>query len=297
MAAQKVIIDTDPATGYAFRDVDDGLAILYLLARPPEFDILGITPVHGNAPLSRTVPKACEVVRIAGRDDVPVFAGAKSKRQLGRETPASLFMKRAVGAYPGEVTVLALGPLTNLATAGREPGFYESLARVVVMGGTIEQGIGVPLISPLEFNFFKDPEAADAVLAAPCEKVIVTADLCKQALFTRRELDSLWLMRSRVATYLAYRIEPWLRLNQVVPVFPGGGGFVPWDVVAAVYLRRPELFGEPVEQGIHLREGRFRTGALDPDPSRDGVPVITPMRLEPAAILDEFLEAINLYPL
>jgi len=297
MSAQKVLIDTDPATGYAFSDVDDGLAILYMLARPDEFDVMGITAIHGNAPLRKTLPKAVELARVASREDVPVFAGARGRKDLGRQTAASRALRECVEAARGEVTILALGPLTNLATAGRSRGFYEGIGRIVIMGGVLEEGISIPLVSPFEFNFWKDLDAAEEVLAAPCEKVIATADLCKQALFTRSELDSLWAMQSRAATYLAYRIEPWLRLNRVVPFFSGGGGFVPWDVVAAVYLRRPELFGEVDERGMRLRCGRFRTGALEPDPARNDRPVALPMRLDAKAFLGEFLEAISLYPL
>lgn len=293
---QMVIIDTDPATGYAFKDVDDGLAILYLLARRDEFDVLGLTAVHGNASLKRAKAKAHEIVGLVGRTDVPVLRGAGSRRELGADTPASTFLNEAVRSRPGEVTVLALGPLTNVATAGiANPDFYDRVARIVVMGGVLEKGLGIPLVSPFEFNFFKDPEAADAVLAAPCEKVLITADLCQQALFTRRELDSLWQMQSRAATYLAYRIEPWLKLNQVAPFLRWKGGFVPWDVVAAVYLRRPDLFGEVEERGLGLKKGRLTTGALESRADRDSLPVKLPMRLEPDPLLDEFLEAISLF--
>jgi len=74
MNPRKTIVDTDPATGYRFRDVDDGLAILYLLARPEEFDVLGLTAVHGNASQRKTFEKAGEIVDVAGRPEV--FGGS-----------------------------------------------------------------------------------------------------------------------------------------------------------------------------------------------------------------------------
>jgi len=295
MAARKVVIDADPATGYPLKDVDDGLAMLYLLALESEFEILGVTPVYGNAPLKRTVPKACEVLEVAGRTDIPVMPGAACRRDLGRETDASRFLVDAVRDHPGEVTVLALGPLTNVATAGMDPGFFENVESVVIMGGALEEGFGIPLVSPLEFNFFKDPEAADMLIAAPCEKVVISADLCRQAVFTRRELDALIAMGNRASLYLAEAIEPWLRLNQVMPFLPWRGGFVPWDVVAAVYLRRPELFGEIERRGMRLRPGRVRTGRLEPDRSREGSPTTVPRSMEALQMLDEFLAAIDSY--
>ena len=293
MPAQNVLIDTDPATGYAFRDVDDGLAMLYLLSRPEEFRVLGVTPVYGNTSLERTTVKAREVLKVARREEIPVSPGAASSRELGKSTAATRLLRRTVAAFPGEVTILALGPLTNVATAGlTDRGFFGNVRRVVVMGGACPRGFGVPFVPPLEFNFLKDPRAADFLLAAPCEKVLVTADLCRQVLFTRRELDSLWGMRSAVATYLAYRIEPWLRLNQVAPL-PWRGGFVPWDVVAAVYLGRPDLFGGVEVKGMRLARGHLPTGAIEPDPSRDSTPCLIPTRItDPAGLLDEFLRTI-----
>jgi len=294
MAAAKVLVDTDPATGYRLADVDDGLALFYLLAHPGEFDVLGITTVYGNASLPKTTSKAEEILRVARRTDIPVLPGAASKKQLGTDTRASRFLRESVESQPGKVTVLALGPLTNVASAGIfDPDFYTKVERIVIMGGALEEGYGLPLISPLESNFFRDPIAADSVLGAPCEKTVISADLCRQAVFTRRELDSLWRMGNPVATYLAYRIDPWLRLNQIMPFVPWRGGFVPWDVIAAVYLRRPELFSEIEENGIRLRQGRFTTGALEYDPFRDERPTKVPRRQEPQAMLEDFLASIR----
>lgn len=292
MPRTKLIIDTDPAIGYALRDVDDALALLYLLARPDEFEVLGVTSVFGNASLRCTTARAVEVLEVAGRTEIPVMPGASSRRRLGIDSPASDFLSRSVDENPGEVTVLALGPLTNVATAGGGGRFYEDVARIVIMGGALEEGFGIPLFSPLEFNFFSDPPAADDVLGAPCEKVVLTADLCRQALFTRRELDALFRMGSRPAIYLAYRIRPWLRLNQIMPFLPWKGGFVPWDAIAAEYLRRPELFGEERKSGACLRRGKFATGAIIDDPGRDDRPATIPTRLDEDALMDEFLSAI-----
>lgn len=291
--AEKIVIDADPAIGYAFRDVDDALAILYVLAHPGEFEVLGITAVFGNAALRRTAAKAAEVLHVAGRDDIPVHAGASGRGELGSPTEGSEFLVEIASRYPGEITVLAIGPLTNVHTAALcDPGFYGNVKRIVIMGGALEKGLGIPYLSPLEFNFYMDHRAADGVLSAPCEKVVVTGDLCRQVLFTRRELDALWSMQSRVAVYLAYRIEPWLRLNSIAPFVPWKGGFVPWDVVAAVYLRRPELFSDVEEGGWGLREGHVLTGAIERAAERDGCPAKVPMTLDGQPLLDEFLSAI-----
>src|SRR5690348_1835479 len=130
----RIIIDTDPG-------VDDALALL-LAMRSPELKIEGITPVAGNVPLSLTLPNALRMVEIAGRTDIPVAAGAKSPlaRRLvtaayahgenglgGAEfpepktkpvsEPAPEFIRATVRKHPGEITLITIGPLTNIAMA------------------------------------------------------------------------------------------------------------------------------------------------------------------------------------
>ena len=132
--AKRVIIDTDPG-------VDDALALL-LAMRSPELKIEGITPVAGNVPLELTLPNALRMVEIAGRTDIPVAAGAKAplmrrlvsaayahgENGLGGaafpeprtkpvDKPAPEFIRQIVRKYPHEVTLITIGPLTNIATA------------------------------------------------------------------------------------------------------------------------------------------------------------------------------------
>src|SRR5207249_8787446 len=130
----RVIIDTDPG-------VDDALALLLAL-RSPELKIEAITPVAGNVPLNLTLPNALRMVEIAGRTDIPVAAGAKAplmrrlvsaayahgENGLGGAVfpepkikqvaePAAEFIRHIVRKYPNEVTLITIGPLTNVATA------------------------------------------------------------------------------------------------------------------------------------------------------------------------------------
>src|SRR5438552_5698229 len=130
----RVIIDTDPG-------VDDALALL-LAMRSPELKIEAITPVAGNVPLELTLPNALRMVEIAGRTDIPVAAGAKTPltRRLvtaayvhgenglgGAEfpepktkpvsEPAPEFIRTTVRKHPGEITLITIGPLTNVAMA------------------------------------------------------------------------------------------------------------------------------------------------------------------------------------
>ncbi|MBN9554914.1 MAG: nucleoside hydrolase, partial [Alphaproteobacteria bacterium] len=172
---RRVIIDTDPG-------VDDAFALL-LAMRSPELKIEGITPVAGNVPLAFTLPNALRMVEIAGRTDIPVAVGAKVplQRRLVTATyahgenglggavfpppktkpiadPAPAFIRRVVRQYPGQVTLITLGPQTNLAIAlAADPDLARMIKGVVMMGGSLSGGNVTPAA---EFNVYVDPEAS-----------------------------------------------------------------------------------------------------------------------------------------
>src|SRR5450755_4203320 len=163
----RVIIDTDPG-------VDDALALL-LAMRSPELKIEAITPVAGNVPLEFTLANALRLVEIAGRTDVPVAAGASHPlvRRLvtadyvhgnnglgGVEFPqpkikpvsetAVEIIRRLVRSSPGEISIVAVGPLTNVATALRsDPDLAGMIRSIVLMGGSLSGGNITP---SAEFN-------------------------------------------------------------------------------------------------------------------------------------------------
>jgi len=203
----KIIIDTDPGQ-------DDAVAILLALASP-EIEVLGLTAVAGNVPLDLTALNARKVCELAGRSDLPVFAGCD--RPMGRnlvtaehvhgrtgldgyELPAptmGLQDTHAVdylidtlrGEPSGSVTLCPLGPLTNIATAlQRAPDIAPRIARIVLMGGGYFE---VGNITPAaEFNIYVDPEAAARVLACGAPVTIVPLDCTHKALTTRARNDA-----------------------------------------------------------------------------------------------------------
>lgn len=177
-APRRIILDTDPG-------VDDAMAI-FLAFRSPEVKVEAITVVAGNVPLSLTLPNALRLVEIAGRTDIPVAAGASAPlvRRLvtakyahgnnglgGVEFPepklkpvsesAVQLITRMIHASPGEITIVAVGPLTNIATAlVADPSLAAKIQSIVVMGGSLTGGNITPAA---EFNFYVDPEAARIV--------------------------------------------------------------------------------------------------------------------------------------
>lgn len=195
----RIIIDTDPG-------VDDALAILLAL-RSPELKVEAITPVAGNVPLAFTLPNALRLVEIAGRTDVPVAAGAshplvrrlvtaghvhgnnglagvdfpEPKTKPVRESAAEI-IRRIIRENPGQISIVAVGPLTNVGTVLREdPAVAPMIRGIVIMGGSLSRGNMTPAA---EFNVWVDPEAARIVFDAGVPLTMVGLDVTRKVLFT-----------------------------------------------------------------------------------------------------------------
>jgi inosine-uridine nucleoside N-ribohydrolase len=195
----RVIIDTDPG-------VDDALALLFAM-RSAELKIEGITPVAGNVPLELTLPNALRMVEIAGRADIPVAVGAKwplmrrlvtaaqvhGENGLGGAVfpepttkpiaePAAEFIRRIVRKYPSEVTLLTIGPLTNIATVlNGDPELAVMVRSLVMMGGSLSGGNITPAA---EFNIYVDPEAARIVFQSGIPITMVGLDVTRRTSLT-----------------------------------------------------------------------------------------------------------------
>ena len=195
--SRKIIIDTDPG-------VDDAMAIFTALASP-ELDVLALTTIFGNASTEITTRNARTLLEVAGRTDIPVAGGETTpiaSRYLGAvpqvhghnglgdasvappthpalEQSAADLIGSVLAANPGEVTLLAVGPLTNLAVAlTRHPEITDLVDEVVVMGGNaLVPGNATPVA---EANINNDPEAADLVFGAPWSVTMVGLDVTHQ---------------------------------------------------------------------------------------------------------------------
>ena len=203
---RRVIIDTDPG-------VDDALALL-LAMRSPELQIEAITPVAGNVPLELTLPNALRLVEIAGRTDIPVAAGAKvpltrrlvtaqyahGENGLGGaifpepktkpvDEPAAVLIRRIVRQYPHEVTIIPIGPLTNIATAlALDPELASLIPGIVLMGGSLSGGNITPAA---EFNIYVDPEAARVVFQSGIPITMVGLDVTRKTSLTEEHVKVL----------------------------------------------------------------------------------------------------------
>jgi len=309
MAAHKVIFDTDPG-------IDDAMALLFL-HHHRDVDLLGITTVFGNAPIEATTHNAlvlkdrwdiaAPVARGAAKaisPDRPVRIPAAlvhGDNGLGNvplpETtvsqadprPAHRFIIDTVRAHPGEISIVAVGRMSNLALALQEDPEIAGLVKdVIVMGGAF----GVPgNVSPVaEANIFGDPEAADIVMTAPWKVVVIGLDVTSKTIMTRAMLEALGAAGGPRAQFLVdisqHYIDFYARYVE--------NGMMVHDSCACAYLVAPELFttrsgairvaseGVATGQTILKPDGRyFPPGPWDGKPSQHAA-----FGIDAAAVLD-----------
>ena len=239
-APRRLVIDCDPGNGIPGADIDDGLAIGLALAAPEQLSLELITVVSGNTHRDQGYSVARTLLDRAGAE-VPVFAGASTAllepsgpwrtRQDANSTKPSVLeawsevappdeydARQALGAatklvelvrrHPHEVTVVAIGPLTNLAHAIHiDPELPELVDEIVIMGGAFN----VPGFLQ-ELNFGIDPEAAHVVLSSGAPITLVPLDATSQTLLTHADLDRLVGAPSALARYLVETTRPWIDL-------------------------------------------------------------------------------------
>lgn len=263
----RIWIDTDAACGATTRtDPDDCLAILWLVERGA--DIIGISTSFGNAPGDVVADRTAALVTQLALDGMPVppvFLGHGAPSAPGALKPPGVNALQAA-LESGPLTILALGPLTNVAAAleGR-PDLHRNVRRVVAVMGhrpghlfhpTEGKGSGAmfghgPIFRDL--NVAVDPDAAGAVLALPVPITLIPYDAARASLITGADLDSV-ARRSGTGAWVARSAQAWLAYwNDEV----GLPGFYPFDWIAAASLTDPGLFDCAAVTARMTREWTF----------------------------------------
>jgi inosine-uridine nucleoside N-ribohydrolase len=235
-----VWIDTDPALGEPDRDVDDGFALVQAL-HSPELEIRGISVVFGNAPLDRGMPIAADLVRRFGPPALAVFRGAASADGLGVETDASRALTAALRLEP--LTILALGPATNVATVLQlHPELAGRVRRVIAVAGRrpgqrFTTGT-TNLKGHRDFNFELDPEAFRVLIRSKAPLVLAPFEISSKVWVDAQDLDRL-ASGPAAARALAAPARGWLDLwRRLFNV----DGFNPFDSLAVGYAISPANF-------------------------------------------------------
>jgi purine nucleosidase len=252
MTVRKLLLDCDPG-------LDDALALV-LAHGDPNLELVAVTTVGGNVALANTTRNALELREYLGFTGVPVAAGAAGPLVREAKNAAEVHGVGGLGDVilppaaqpldgahavdlivnslrdaPGEIHLVAVGPLTNIALALRqEPRIAEWAASFVIMGGSFTRGNTTPAA---EFNVYADPEAAAEVFAADWQTVMVGLDLTLQALVTdsiRQRMLALGSLGRELVVPLATFWND--------PQDPDWGGQAVHDVCAVAYISRPDLF-------------------------------------------------------
>jgi inosine-uridine nucleoside N-ribohydrolase len=291
---RKIILDTDPAVGIPGTDADDPLALM-LAIKHPALELLGVTTVFGNCPPALGARSAITVLSAAGRHDIPVAVGmgtnmagglpqvlidayAGQRGRPGRiplpELPDPSDRSHAVDLiidlvrrHPGEITIVAIGPQTNLALALlKEPRLRDEVASIVFMGGALglDPRFGRGNITPIaECNIWFDPAAADIVFRSGIDLTMVSLDVTNPStgmLMTEETVRAVDRERSPLAALFVDVCSTYIE----APMFDWGHGCVLYDPLAVAVAAEPSLGTfESMAVGIETA-GRLSSGQTVP---------------------------------
>ena len=275
MSKRPIIIDCDPGQ-------DDAVALFLALASPAELELLAITTVAGNVPLTLTQRNARMMCDIAGATRTRVFAGCDrpmrrapitAEKVHGKtgidgveifdpETPlqaqhaVDFIVETLAAADPNSVTLVPVGPLTNIGTAiGRAPHIVSGIREIVLMGGAMREGGNH---SPsAEFNILVDPDAADIVLRCGAPVTMFGLDVTHQVLSTRERVERIAALGNDVAAAASGMLGFFHRHDTKKY---GSEGAPLHDPCTIAYLLEPDLFelercNVSVETGSELTVG------------------------------------------
>lgn len=283
------MLDVDLSMGAPGSEIDDGFALALALA-DPDLSVELVTTVNGNTDVGTATVLTAELLHQLDRPDVPLHRGAA--RPLVRpphapgEVPddvphreprpgaAAVAMVERAAASPGELTLAAVGPLTNVALALRlDPDFATNLKQLVIMGGTFNaptHSVGMPG----EFNLWSDPEAVAVVLASDVVARWVGLDVTLQVRLTRREAEEMAASEHPFVRFAGRYSAAWIDLLE------GGGGRADDDASCALHdplavaaVSRPDLLTWREAEVLVETGDRFRGAVLaDYDTGSDFVP-------------------------
>jgi purine nucleosidase len=268
---RNLIIDTDPGA-------DDVVALLLALASPDELNVMAITTVAGNVRVDKTSRNARLAREWAGREDVPVYAGAgkplvrtpiyaenihgkeglpgvevhEPKQGLAKGSAVQYLIDTLNTAAPHSITIAMLGPQTNLALALiQAPEITQGIKEVVVMGGAHFNGGNITPVA--EFNLFADPDAAKVVLASGVTLTYVPLDVTHKILTSDGRLAQIAALNNQAGKLVSSILNEYVKADMVHYGLPGGPVH---DASVIAWLLKPQLFsGKPVNLAIDNREG------------------------------------------
>lgn len=232
----KVIYDCDNTMGINYRDIDDGLTLLYLY-KNSNVDLLGVSLTFGNDILDKVIESTKELVS-KFNIDIPVYFGNK-KEESFLENSAAKFIVEETRRYPNEITILATGSLKNIADAYLlDNKVFERIKNIVIMGGITE-----PLIINgkvmNELNLSIAHNSSFEVLSNVKNPVILTGNTCLDSKLFVDEVKSI------ISSFKGYSVELYEECKQWIEYHSQDYNIdyiIIWDLLTAVYVTNPEIF-------------------------------------------------------
>lgn len=256
--------------------------LLLALACPDVFDVMGITTVAGNVPLDLTQRNARIMCELAGKTDIPVFAGCDKPMRhelitaenvhgktgidgvdvyepampLQEQHGVDFIIETLMGAENDSITLVPTGPLTNIGEAlSRQPDIRPKIKEIVMMGGAMREGGNTT--PSAEFNILEDPDAAQLVMQCGRPLTIVPLDVTHQVLVSRDRLEQIRQIKSPVGEAVIGMMEFFNRFDSEKY---GSDGAPLHDPCTIAYLLKPELFtgkmcNVEIETGSPLTRG------------------------------------------
>lgn len=251
---KRILIDTDPG-------IDDALAILLALASP-ELSLEGLSVVHGNCSLERATINGLSILELANASHIPLARGCElplvQPSLLAPETHGNTglgyaklpeprikpkvqhgcdFLIEQVMSNPGEITLVTIGPLTNVAMAIRkEPKFAKSLKELIIMGGAIRHEGNTTALG--EFNVYVDPHAAHIAFHAGIPTTLVPLDVTYQCILTAQDVEGLQKIDSPIPKFIKDTTDFYMEYHDS---YQGIEGCIINDPLALALTFAPEL--------------------------------------------------------
>jgi inosine-uridine nucleoside N-ribohydrolase len=300
----KMIIDTDPG-------IDDAMAIFYAAAAP-DIELLGLTSVFGNVTIEQATRNALRLLEWTGFDAVPVAQGAHKPRALPAFPPshnvhgdegfgtlpahtpkaraldetAAQFLVRMAREHKGELVICPIGPLTNIAAAlDLDPDFGRNVARIVLMGGSLEEGGN---ITPhAEANIYHDPHAAESVFASGANITMVGLDVTHRILCTADDFNALEAAAPRLGGMINDMSRFYLHFYITVGKHEGCSLHDPAAVIACTH---PALFTPRAEAITVSCEGETSGATLLAQDGRSTSSVL--MAVDANAVKQQFMDML-----
>ncbi|WEV64729.1 nucleoside hydrolase [Bifidobacterium sp. ESL0732] len=321
MSSKKIIIDTDPGVGIPGTDADDPIALLFALA-DKRLDLLAVTSTFGNCPPWLTARGAKKVLQAAGRDDIPVaqgiplplggvlpqelqeaYKGPRGKvgkidlpeLEKGSSSIAPEQIIKTVHQYPHEVTVVAIGPQTNVAAALLiDPSIADEIKEIVFMGGGlgINPTYGKGNVTPVaECNIYFDPIAANIVFSSGIPMRMVSLDVTNPETGVILRDDAIKAIPADKSPANALFAEICATYMEK-PMFDWGDGCVLYDPLAVLAAADPEV-GTYESMSVKVEtKGQYTLGETVPDKqSAPNMQVMTDV--DGAAAIAEIVKTIE----